>query len=74
MPMLDLDKGQSALIDNPICSTLYDHDPEGVCVSGQHPNEPKVSSLAAINSSSFWPALLELDEGEPETKIYIPTL
>ena len=80
MPTPNLDEGQSALVpdinevDNPICSTPFDHNPEGICVPDHRPDGSEGSNLAATDPGSFQPAPLELDEGELDTGIYIPAL
>jgi hypothetical protein len=49
-----------------------DHNPKGVCIPCSNGSEE--SGPAASNPGSFQPATLELEEGELDTRIYIPAL
>lgn len=74
------------LDENPIASVInvnevnnwpggtFDHGLEGVYTPGQRPNGSKDSGPAAADTGSFQPALLELEESEPDTGTYIPAL
>jgi hypothetical protein len=51
-----------------------DHDLEGICIPDHHPNGSEESVSAASNPGSFQPTLLELDDAELDTIIYVPAL
>ena len=76
----DKDQGASSPrvneIKNPIPpGSASDHDPEGGYIPDHHPSGSQESGPGtASNLGSFQPAALDLEEGEPDTGIYIPAL
>jgi len=75
---LDGDQTVLTVNDNAIDDQNLDrdqHTPNKINASDYHPeDECDPNQCPDTNQEAFWPPTLELDEGEPDTGIYVPAL